>query len=513
MKNSTGKIFHRSRIAVQIFFVLLFFFLFFYTDSSATAFFYFDPLLTILNIIATGTIITIFLLSLATLFLTIIFGRSFCGWICPLGSINHFFSWMFSKLKKKSEPLDKRYLKVKYLILTGIIVSAIWGTHLGGWLDPFSLLTRSTAALSSPANYLLNQSVKAGAEGEGVISKGLKPVYDFTKKNILLDNPHASSQSIIIPGLFILLIVMNYFRRRFFCNTLCPLGALLGLFSRIGFFRIQATENCSSCAACSGNCTYNGNPDGGYMKSECLVCFNCTGDCPSEAIKLKLELPVKENRIKIDLGKRKLIGATVTGLIIAALPKTSIEAKSKAKHPFTRPPGSVGEKEFLEKCARCGNCVQSCPTGFIQPAFNETGIEGLWTPVLNAQAGSCTFNCNKCTLVCSTKAIRELTLKQKQIFKVGTAVVDKNRCYTYASGFNCSVCFDKCPTPEKAIRFHETEVWGFQGRNSVVKQIYVVPDLCIGCGICENVCPRKDAPGIINTSEDEVRESVTGDVY
>lgn len=513
MKKRTSKILQRCRMIVQIIFVLLFFYLFFYSGSSTVAFFYFDPLLTILNFIATGTIITIFLLSLVTLFLTIISGRSFCGWICPFGSINHFFSWLFNKFNKRNEVLNRKYLKVKYIILIAVIVSAIMGTHLGGWLDPFSLLTRSTAALSSPANYLLNQSVKAGAEEDGIISKALKPVYEYSKKNIMPANPRVSSQSIIIPGIFIFLIVMNYYKKRFFCNTLCPLGALLGLTARIGFFRIKPTDNCSSCAACSTSCTYNGNPDSDYMKSECLVCFNCTGDCPSEAIKVSLELPKKENRTKIDLGKRKLIGAAVSGLILASLPKTSIEAKSKARHPFTRPPGSVGENDFLDKCARCGNCAQACPTSFIQPAFLEAGIEGLWTPVLNAQAGSCDFNCVKCTQVCSTKAIKELTLKQKQIFKIGTAVVDKNRCYTYADGFNCSVCYDHCPTPEKAIRFHETEAWSFQGRTTVVKQIYVVSDLCIGCGICENVCPRKDAPGIINTSEDEIREAVTGDVF
>lgn len=512
MKNKTSKIFQRCRIAMQIFFVLLFLYLFFYSKSSAVAFFYFDPLIAILNFAAAGAVIAIFLLSLVTLFLTIIFGRSFCGWVCPFGSINHLFSWLFNKFNGKNAIIDRRLLRIKYLVLIAVIIAAFFGTNFGGWLDPFSLLTRSSAALSSPANYLLNQSVKAGDENSGIISKVLKPAYDFSKTNILVGNPRVSSQSVIIPGIFILLIVMNYYKRRFFCNILCPLGALLGLTARIGIFRIKAAENCNSCSACSGGCTYNGNPESDYMKSECLVCFNCTSDCPNEAVSIKYELPKKENRTKIDLGKRKLIGATIAGLVVAALPKTSIEAKTKAKHPFMRPPGAIGEKEFLEKCARCGNCVQSCPTSFIQPAFMETGIEGIWTPVLNAQAGSCTFNCIKCTQVCSTQAIKKLTLKQKQIFKIGTAVVDKNRCYTYANGFNCSVCYDHCPTPEKAIRFHDAEAWSFMGKTTTVKQIYVDPDLCIGCGICENVCPRKDAPGIINTSEDEIRESVTGDV-
>lgn len=152
--------------------------------------------------------------------------------------------------------------------------------------------------------------------------------------------------------------------------------------------------------------------------------------------------------------------------------------------------------------------MQICPTNFIQPALFQAGMDGLWTPILNARTGYCEFSCNKCTQVCPTKAIQPLTVEEKKKFKMGTAVVDRSRCYTYADGYNCAVCEEHCPVPDKAIRFREVPTWNFEGKLVNVKQIYVVPDLCTGCGICENVCPRTDAPGIVMSAEEEQRESI-----
>ena len=513
MKAKTGQSIQRVRILVQVIFTFLFFYLllhsgyaraesFTYTDY----FFYFDPLLMLLNFIASGKILPIFLLSLIPLFLTLIFGRFFCGWVCPFGAINQFFSRIFKKSKKEKKGVEKKLLKLKYLVLLGVIVAALMGTHLGGWLDPFSLLTRSTAIAVNPSfNHVINHSLKAGAKDSGIVSKTLKPAYDFARKNVLTNKQRVYTQSVIIGLLFFGLLVMNLYKRRFFCNYLCPLGALYGLVSRFSLFHLKTGEKCVSCNACANNCTYKGSPFQDYMKSECMTCFNCVSDCPTDAVDVTFALPKKAARAPLDLGRRRILGSAVTGLAAAALPKAFIHSKSKI-HPFERPPGSVTEKEFLARCVRCGQCMQVCPTNFIQPALFEAGLEGIWTPVLNAQSGYCEYECNKCMQVCPTNAIEKLTLAQKKEFKIGIAVVDRNRCYTYADGYNCAVCEEHCPIPEKAIRFREVDTWNFQGKLVKVKQIYVVPDLCIGCGICENVCPRGDAPGIVNTAEEETRE-------
>lgn len=514
MKAKNGKSIRYVRISIQVFFTILFFYLllqsgysrvqsFSYTDY----FFYFDPLIMIVNFISSGKLIPIFLLSLIPLFLTLIFGRFFCGWVCPFGAINQFFSWLFRKSKKEKREVHKPLLKVKYFLLVAIVVAALFGTNLVGWFDPFSLLTRSASiSVNPPVNYIVQESLKSGAKDTGIISKGVKPVYELARKTILTNKQRVYTQSVFIGLILIFLLMMNLYRRRFFCNYICPLGALYGIFSRIGLFNLKTNSSCISCNACSRNCTYNGSPYKDYMKSECLTCFNCIPDCPKDAIDVKLALPVKANRTQMDMGRRKWLGATITGLTVAALPKTQIQARTKTVHRFTRPPGSVKEKEFLSRCIRCGQCMQVCPTNFIQPAFLEAGVEGMWTPILNPQAGYCEYECNKCTQVCPTNAIEKLTLEQKKEFKIGTAVIDRNRCYTYADGYNCAVCEEHCPIPDKAIRFREVDTWNFRGKQVKVKQIYVVPKKCIGCGICENVCPRSDNPGILNTSEEEARE-------
>jgi MauM/NapG family ferredoxin protein len=504
----------KIRISMQVLFTLLFFVLLLSAGRSGAetftftdTFFYFDPLIFLLNLIATQTVTSLFLLSLIPVVLTLIFGRFFCGWVCPFGAINQFFSWIARKSYKKKKELNKNLIKVKYIILILVIVSAVMGTHIGGWLDPFSLLTRSASVVINPAvNYTVSHSLKKGAKDTGIVSKSLKPLYNLSKKTILTNKQRGYVQSVLIGALFFLLIFLNFYKRRFFCNYLCPLGAFYGLLSKFSLLNLKTNDKCIKCNKCANNCTYDGSPFKDYYKSECLVCYNCVGDCPTDAIDTCYQKPIKENRPAVNIGRRKVVGSLFSGLFVSTLPKISQNARSKI-HRFVRPPGSVSEKEFLEKCIRCGECMQVCPTNFIQPALFETGVDGLWTPVLNAQTGYCEYECNKCTQVCPTKAIKTLTLKEKKEFKMGTAVIDRNRCYTYADAYNCAVCEEHCPVPDKAIRFRTVEAWNFEGKLVKVKQIYVVPDLCTGCGICENVCPRSDAPGILMSAEEEQRET------
>ncbi len=504
----------RLRQISQIVFLILFFWLLFGTGASVAEdfnfsdfFFFFDPFLFLINMISTFSLTTIFLLSMIPLFLTLVFGRFFCGWVCPLGTLNHLFSWMSVTKKKKGEKVNKKLFNLKYIILVFLIITALFGTNIAGLFDPFSILTRSSSLAVNPAaNYILDTSLKEGAGEKGLLPKVFSPLYKFSRKNIQTRKQRHYVQSFFIGLIFFLIIGANFYRRRFYCNYICPLGALYGIFARFSLLNLAVKEDkCTSCNACSNNCTYYGSPFKDYLKSECMVCYNCQEDCPTSAIATVFELPKKRNVNSVDLTRRRITGSVATGLFMAALSPVSVNAGRKT-HPYERPPGAVSEKEFLNRCIRCSECMQACPTNFIQPALFESGAAGIWTPVLEPESGYCEYECNRCTQVCPTNAIEKLTVKEKKEFKIGTAVIDKNRCYTYADGYNCAVCEEHCPVPEKAIRFREVELWNHRGKKVKVKQIYVLPDLCIGCGICENVCPRSDAPGIWNTSEEEQRE-------
>jgi ferredoxin len=214
--------------------------------------------------------------------------------------------------------------------------------------------------------------------------------------------------------------------------------------------------------------------------------------------------PPKDKRV--DLGRRNVIAAGVVGLAGGMLMKANPLDKGRTYNPgLVRPPGSVGEDEFLDKCIRCGECMKVCPTNVIQPMMLEAGLEGMWTPVLKHELGYCEYKCNMCTQVCPTDAIKKLTLEEKQKVRIGLAYVDRSRCLPWAYARMCQVCYEQCPLPEKAIKLEDAKVTTAKGASITVKQPHVNIDLCIGCGICQNKCPVSDQAAIWVMSGGETR--------
>jgi len=208
----------------------------------------------------------------------------------------------------------------------------------------------------------------------------------------------------------------------------------------------------------------------------------------------------------LDLKRRSILVAGAAGVGSVLLVHTSAQGEDHTFNPaLIRPPGSAPEEEFLSKCIRCGECMKVCPTNAIQPAVTEGGIAGLWTPVLKMKLGYCEYECNLCAQVCPTHAIELLTLEAKQKIRIGTAFFDRNRCLPYASARTCIVCEEHCPTPKKAIWFEEVKVMKPDGTLTTVKQPRVDPELCLGCGICENKCPITDQRGVYVSSVGETR--------
>jgi len=241
-----------------------------------------------------------------------------------------------------------------------------------------------------------------------------------------------------------------------------------------------------------------------YSHTECIECMNCVAVCPPKAV--KYTWGIHKTPAKIDLTRRRFIYSGLSGLLAVGVFKTGFKDKAE-NGAVIRPPGSLPEAEFLDRCIRCQECVKICSTAgrYLQPAWLESSWEGIWSPMADARFGYCEFDCNLCGLVCPTGAIQPLDLKIKKQLPIGTAYFDKNRCIPWYRNEDCIVCEEHCPTPEKAIKFEIHRVHIPDGTVKEVKYPYVEESLCIGCGICVNKCPLEGTAGIFVTNDRQIR--------
>ncbi len=397
-----------------------------------------DPLVALATAITTHTVYKGLLWSLVILIPTLFLGRIFCNWICPYGILHQFVGWGFRKLRPRETIEVNRYhrmYQIKYFVLAGMLVAALFGSLQVGLLDPICLIYRSFTTALLPAMNMPVQSLF----GDYKLHQG----------------------GWLIGGLIFGLVAMNLVIPRFFCRVLCPLGALLGVLSRFAWWRIERDPvKCTDCDLCLMNCEGASDPHKDLRKSECFVCFNCIEDCPEDALSFAF-LPHRKSEITDpEVSRRKLIFATIVGILFYPFSRATGKATRDFSTKVIRPPGSVEELEFLERCIKCDQCIRVCPTNVLQPAWFEAGLEGLWTPILNFRMGACQFNCTACGQVCPTGAIQRVSLDQKKglgeftdqgPIKLGTAHFDVGRCLPYSKNIPCVVCEEVCPTSPKAI--------------------------------------------------------------
>lgn len=503
---------HLRRIS-QGLFLLLFLFLFIQTESKGAddlgypvkIFLDFDPLILTTNFLSSHSVVKAFYFSLLIVFLTIVMGRVFCSWICPLGTLNNMVS---SIKKKRSYTVPADWRRFKYFILIFLIVSSSFTLQLAGFFDPLSLLIRSFSTGVYPA---FNYGVRAFFDSfyeldQKGISEISEPVYSVLRKTALSFQQPFYSQGPFIGFIFVFILLLNLVQKRFWCRNLCPLGALLGLLSRFSFLRRSVSEGCTSCGACDPVCQGGASPDKKeeWRDAECLYCLNCDDVCPGSSVSFGFS--GKKERRTMDLGRRRIFISFLSGIAAVPLLRQALASKSVYTNPLLiRPPGALDEKEFLKKCVKCGECMKVCITNGLQPTFLEAGLEGMWSPMLVPKSGYCEFRCTLCGQVCPTGAIKRLDLKEKAKTKIGLAMIDKGRCLPYAHATPCIVCEEVCPTPKKAIWFDAVKVRDRNGRELILQQPRVDLELCVGCGICEAKCPVASRPAIYVTSVGESR--------
>lgn len=501
------------RRITQGLFLLLFLFLFIQTESKGNdelgypvrLFLDFDPLILVTTLLSAHAAAKAFYFSLITIVITLIFGRVFCGWVCPLGTLHNLVG---SIRKKQPTDLSVKGYRVKYYILIAILASAVFTLQPVGIMDPLSLLIRSFSVSVYP---LFNYGVRSAFDAVYAVNPAgiagvSEPVYAVLKKTILSFEQSFYNQGLFIGAIFFIVIGLNLIEKRFWCKYLCPLGALLGILSRFSLLKRSVSEGCTSCGVCAITCQGNAQPEtkDHWRDTECLVCRNCDDICPQNAVSFGFKPTGKV--AAMDLGRRRVIASVVSGIVAVPLLRTTPVSKTGAQEPaLLRPPGALEEREFLKRCVKCGECMKVCTTNGLQPTLFEAGVEGIWSPVLVPRIGYCEYRCTLCGQVCPTGAIKRLSLAEKAKVRIGLAMIDKGRCLPWTHGRPCIVCEEVCPTSKKAIWLEEARVRDRQGKVVVVKQPHVDLELCIGCGICENKCPVLGRPAIYVSNVGESR--------
>ena len=490
-----------------------------------------DPFVAAMTFLSTHAVYRGLAWSLGIIALTLLFGRVFCGWICPFGTLHHFFGWIFPSRylrgNRRVESNKTKWWQVgKYYLMVAFLGSAVAGSAVGGLFDPICVAVRAIGLGVVPAlQYLGIRSADLVADTNvRALQTSSDSVQDFLAQSVWTSNQAYFHQTWFILFTLIAILFLNRFIPRFWCRVLCPLGAFLGVLSRFSLFGMTKDHaKCTDCNLCLVHCQGADSPQGGvkHRQDECHMCLNCESACPEDVIKFRF-LPNKRSVAhNPDLKRRTLVASGAAGAVAIPGARIANWPDRAYSEKVIRPPGSVEERDFLERCIRCAECMKVCPNNALHPAFFEAGLEGLWTPILVPRIGYCEFSCVLCGQVCPTGAIQKIDEKAKMGIEqkpitLGTAMYDRGRCLPWAMATPCIVCEEFCPTSPKAIWAEEVEVpkrasgYANAGEHAEmttvkVQRPHVDPSLCIGCGACEKVCPIVDKPAVYVTNAGESR--------
>jgi ferredoxin len=441
---------------------------------EAELFLVLDPLVSISTAIAARMWVWSLWYALAVLVVCLVLPRSFCAYVCPLGTLLDLLDWAFTGRLLKSRTRTYRSLaNTRYYVLAAVLAAAGLGVMLSGFVSAIAVLTRAMLFVA------------------GSIQMG------FLKGWYLVPSMNAGHWISI--GMFVVLISLNLLERRFWCKYLCPTGAVFSVANLLRFTERKVRAGCAECGKCEQACSFGAiNSDYTTRDLNCSFCQSCAGVCPVNAIEFtgrwdrEEYKPHGEISKSILLSRRNVIAGIGTVAVGAGLPVAVCKTAGNSK-AVVRPPGTVPEDEFLQLCVRCGQCIKVCPNNVLQPIGLEYGFDLLWTPKVTPDWSGCEPSCNNCGQVCPTGAIRALDLPEKQAARIGLAEVDKKTCLPYVGNGRCRLCVDECNAAGyDAIEFvrvgGEAADNGEPIENSGVLAPVVLEDKCIGCGLCQMRC-------------------------
>ena len=425
--------------------------------------------------------------------LTLLFGRVYCSVICPLGIMQDAFAWLGKRSKKNRYAYSPAMNILRYTLLVLMIIAIVAG--IGSFvalLAPYSAYGRIVQGILSPAWMWVNNLLAGWAEAHNS--------YAFYTVDIWLKGGITLAVAIVT---LVALAILAWRNGRTYCNTICPVGSILGLLSRYSLFRpVIDTAKCNGCGLCARNCKSACIDSKTHTidYSRCVTCFDCIGKCHKQAISYSMRR--KDPVVALDTnapGNGKADGSRRQFLTVAATMATAaaIKAEEKTvdgglaviadkKRPERKtkivPPGAQGIKNLTNHCTACQLCVSVCPNDVLRPS---TDLDSLMQPESSYERGYCRPECTKCSEVCPAGAIIPITKADKSSIQIGHAVWVKENCIPLTDGVKCGNCARHCPVG--AIKMVLSDP---ADKNSL--RIPVVnTERCIGCGACENLCPSR----------------------
>ena len=420
--------------------------------------------------------------------LTLIFGRVYCSTICPLGVMQDLISWFAGKRKKNRFKFSPAKSYLRYGVLALFVAAMVAGIgSVVALLAPYSSYGRIAQNLLSPLYKWGNNLLAFIAEKVDS--------YAFYSTDVIV----ASVGTFAIAA--VTLIVIGYLAwrsGRTYCNTICPVGTVLGELSRFSLLKpVIDTDKCINCGKCARNCKASciDAKNHAIDYTRCVVCMDCLESCSVDAVKYTLRCKASSSKKsaepKVDSSRKNfLIGA---GLLAASAAKaqemkvdggyaTIIGKKAPKREINPTPAGSLSVKNLTSKCTGCQLCVSACPTNVLRPSAD---LKSFMQPVMSFENGYCRPECNKCSEVCPAGAIQPITVEEKSSTQIGHAVWVKANCIVLTDDVDCGNCERHCPS--KAITMVPSDPNNRRSR----KIPTINEERCIGCGACENLCPAR----------------------
>lgn len=431
---------------------------------------------------------TNFIIVAVLLLMTLLFGRVYCSVICPLGVMQDIISWIHGKAVKKnrfrfSYSPARNWLRYPVLVL--FIVGLVLGAHsIAVIIAPYSAYGRIAANLFAPLYQWGNNLCAWVAERAGS--------YAFYSVDVWIKSVSTFAIAVVT---FIVIGILSWKHGRTWCNTICPVGTVLGFFSRFSLLApVINTEKCRNCGLCGKQCKASciDVKEHKIDYSRCVACMDCIDVCKDGAVSYARRPKLKSDRKSPDKSRRAFLITSAMAGTAATLKAQEMKvdggltAVSGAQKPERQTPivpaGSISLKNFTDHCTSCQLCVSVCPNQVLRPS---TSLMTLMQPEMSYERGYCRPECTRCSDVCPAGAIRPVSVEEKSSIQIGHAVVNLDNCVVNTDGVNCGNCARHCPVG--AIRMVRKD----PDDSGSLMIPTVNEERCIGCGACENLCPAR----------------------